>query len=139
MSVLRFVNAFPGEACARPEPVATFANTYWRIDSLDGEALPPVDGRRAPHLVFMDAPGPRFRATVGCNQLIGGYERDGDDLTFLAGASTMMACPSPLDASERALRAVLDATRTVRQSARVLVFEDVDGRPIAEMTAVYLR
>ncbi|MCB1313752.1 MAG: META domain-containing protein, partial [Sedimentitalea sp.] len=52
---------------------------------------------------------------------------------------TMMACPPPLDASERALRAVLDATRTVRQSARMLVFEDADGRPIAEMTAVYLR
>jgi heat shock protein HslJ len=139
LTVQRFVNAFPGEACDRPEPVAAFANTYWRIDSLNGAALPPVDGVREPHIVLVDTPEARFRATVGCNQLLGGFTRAGDALNFQAGISTLMACPPPLDTAERALAEVLAATRTARQTGQQMVFEDKDGRVTAELTAVYLR
>lgn len=139
LTVLRFVNAFPGESCARPEPQAQLVNTYWRIDSLLGDALPPVAGRREAHLVLQQAPEARFRATVGCNQMIGGYDSADGRLAFAAGASTLMACPAPLDAAERALRRVLEATRGVRQDGQSLALEDGEGRTIAELTAVYLR
>ncbi|TCM78373.1 META domain-containing protein [Rhodovulum steppense] len=139
LTVLRFVRAFPGESCTRPEPTAELANTYWRIDSLMGEDLPPVDGRREPHLVLLDAPEARFRATVGCNQLIGRYERAGDRLTFAAGASTMMACPPPLDALERQLSEVLKATRRIRLEGERLDLLGDDGAVLAELRAVYLR
>jgi uncharacterized lipoprotein YbaY/heat shock protein HslJ len=135
----RFIKTLPGETCARHVATASLTDTYWRIDSLLGEPMGAMDNRREPHLVLYGAPETRFRATVGCNRLIGGYTRDGDRLTFGAAASTRMACPPPIDAAERSLRAVLEATRTVRQAGQTLVFEDADGQPIAAFSAVYLR
>jgi uncharacterized lipoprotein YbaY/heat shock protein HslJ/uncharacterized lipoprotein NlpE involved in copper resistance len=137
--VNRFNRTLPGETCPPHVSTASLTNTYWRIDTLMGEALMPVDDRREPHLVLHDDPKPRFRATVGCNQLVGGYERNGDELTFAAAASTMMACPPPIDAAERNLRAVLEATHAVRQTGQTLVLQDAEGQPIAEFAAVYLR
>jgi heat shock protein HslJ len=133
-----FNRVIPGESCQQHQSTASLTDTYWRIDTLMGEAVGPVAGRREPHLVLMSAPEARFRATVGCNQLVGGYERDGDRLSFGAGASTMMACPPPLDAGERALRAVLETARSYRQTGQKLVLHDDDGQPIAELSAVYL-
>jgi uncharacterized lipoprotein YbaY/heat shock protein HslJ len=138
LSVLRFVNAFPGESCPMPEPTATLTNTYWRIDSLEGEALARVDNRREPHLVLLDADTARFRATVGCNQIIGGYTQEGDALRFAAAASTMMACPPPLDAQERRLSDVLGRTAAIRLEGQGLSLLDGEGGVIASLTAVYL-
>jgi len=98
-----------------------------------------VDNRREPHLVLFDEDALRFRATVGCNQLIGRYERDGDALTFAAVASTMMACPPPLDAQEQRLSDVLRRTAMVRLEGQGLSLLDSDGAMIAGLTAVYLR
>lgn len=137
--VNRFIKTIPGETCAQHVSTASLTNTYWRIDSLMGEPVGPMDNRREPHLVFHGDPEARFRATVGCNQLIGGYERKDNGLTFTAAASTKMACPPPLDTAERSLQAVLEATRAVRQTGQILVFLDDDGQPVAEFTAVYLR
>ncbi len=139
LTVLRFVNAFPGESCARPEPTAALMNTYWRIDSLMGAPLPLVDGRREPHLVLLDAPERRFRATVGCNQLIGGYTLTDDSLTFAAAASTRMACPPPLDTLERRLRDVLERTAKIRLEGQSLTVLDGAGATVASLSAIYLR
>jgi len=76
---------------------------------------------------------------VGCNQLIGRYENDGDVLTFAAAASTMMACPPPLDPQERNLRDVLSRTATIQLEGQGLSLLDGDGTIIASLTAVYLR
>lgn len=137
--VERFNRVIPGESCEQRQSQASLSNTYWRIDSLMGAPVQTLPDSRAPHVVLLDTPDMRFRATVGCNQLIGGYERAGDVLTFGPGASTMMACPPPLDASEDSLRAVLEATRSLRQTGTTLQFLDDGGAPVAELTAVYLR
>ena len=36
-----------------------------------GEAVEPQENRREPHIVLQSGPERRFRATVGCNQIIG--------------------------------------------------------------------
>ncbi len=137
--VENFNRVIPEENCAQHRSAASLTNTYWRIDSLRGETIGPVDGSREPHLVLLGAPETRFRATVGCNQIIGGYESDGDELTFGTGASTMMACPPPLDRMERQLRDALAVTRSFRLVGQTLQLQDADGNAIAELAAVYLR
>lgn len=112
--VERFIKAAPGDRCEGRAPDASLTNTYWRIEALSGAPLVAVENRREPHLVLLDLPEMRFRATIGCNQLIGGYERDGDSLTFGTAAMTRMACPPPLDALERQLSEVLEATKRIR-------------------------
>lgn len=135
----RFIKTVPGETCAGDAPTASLTNTYWRIDSLMDEPVSAVDNRREPYLTLLDSDAPRFRATVGCNQLIGRYESDSELLTFSAAASTMMACPPPLDMMERQLGEVLAMTRRFRLETDRLELLGDTGTLLAELRAVYLR
>jgi len=119
-------------------PDAELTNTYWRIESLMGTEAPRLPNVREPHLILRVAPDARYVATVGCNSLIGGYEAKGESLTFSAGASTLMACPPPLDAAERTLRAALDAVRSQRITGDRMEFLDAQGVVVMTLEAVYL-
>ncbi len=136
--VERFIGLFPSQTCERAMSDASLTNTYWRIVALEDEPVPVVDNRREPHLILRGTES-RYAATVGCNQLIGGYEIAGDRLTFSGGATTLMACPPPLDAREEGLKRVLGATRSWRIDGQVLELFDDDGDSIATFEAVYLR
>ncbi|MDS4071940.1 MAG: META domain-containing protein [Defluviicoccus sp.] len=134
----RFVHVWPGETCERNRVDASLTNTYWRLVLLGQEEIGAVAGRREPHLILRIGE-PRFTATAGCNQLIGGYETDGESLRFGAAAATRMACPPPLDERERRLVDVLANTRTWRISGPALELRDGEQRPLALLQAVYLR
>lgn len=134
--VRRFINVWPGETCERNLADAALTNTYWRIVRLGGETVGPVEGHREPHLLLSTEE--RFRATVGCNQMVGGYHLDGQALQFGAAASTMMACPPPLDGLERRLAETLERTARWRINAQFLELEDSDGKAIALLRSVYL-
>lgn len=135
----RFIKVIPGEACERRVSTASLTDTYWRIDMLLGDAVAPMENRREPHVVLQSGPDSRFRATVGCNQLIGRYTADGAALAFDGAASTRMACPPPLDRLERQLRDVLDRTADMRLEGQTLQLIDSAGAPLATLSAVYLR
>jgi len=136
--VKRFINVWPGETCERNRAEASLPNTYWRIVRLGTTEIHAAQGRREPHLLLRSGE-PRFAATVGCNQLIGGYEVSGDTLGFSRAASTMMACPPPLDDHERQLGEVLAATVSWRIHGQALELFDKAGRALALFQAVYLR
>lgn len=135
----RFVRTRPGITCERQRADASLTGTYWRIDTLRGDAIGPVEGAREPHMILTTGEQPRYAATVGCNQLVGGYEAGDNTLSLGAGAMTMMACPPPLDARERALADVLQAATEYAISGETLALKDASGAVIALMTAVYLR
>jgi len=135
--VRRFVNVWPGETCERNLADASLTNTYWRIVRLGDQEVRAAEGHREPHLLLR-AGEPRFNATVGCNQIIGGYVLSGDALRFEAGASTMMACPPPLDRLEQRLRGILTKAAGWRVHGQFLEFDDAKGKPLALFQAVYL-
>lgn len=120
-------------------PDAELTNTYWRIESLMGAEAPRLPNVREPHLILHAAPDARYVATVGCNSLIGGYAVEGESLTFMAGASTLMACPPPLDEAERNLSAVLMAAKSHRISGNRMEIMDAERMVIATLEAVYLK
>lgn len=138
----RVIEAEAGGSCpgfARDISVATLSNTYWKVTIIGAEPVHVVPGTREPHIVLQDTPEPRFRATAGCNRLIGSYHLDGETLTFGSGASTRMACPPPLDMLEARLLAVLEATRGYRLEGQMLDLLDGNGASLATLAAVYLR
>lgn len=139
LPVPRFVNAFPDESRARPEPAAELTNTYWRITAMQGEPAPRLPGVREAHLILRSFEGGGFVATVGCNRLIGEFRVEGDSLTVTPDATTRMACPPPLDDAEERLRAVLEATRGYRIAGQRLQLLDAAGDVLAALEAVYLR
>jgi uncharacterized lipoprotein YbaY/heat shock protein HslJ len=135
--VERFLRTRPGLSCEQAISDPALFNTYWRIESLRGQEVDGVADRREPYIVFEDGPDARFSATVGCNQINGGYELDGERLVFGAAASTMMACPPPLDALEQALSGVLVDVQQSVADGGTLTFFDKAGEAIAQFTAGY--
>jgi uncharacterized lipoprotein YbaY/heat shock protein HslJ len=136
--VSRFIHAWPGESCERNLADASLINTYWRIVNLGADEIHVGEGQREPHLILRTGE-PRFAATVGCNQMAGAYQLADETLRFGSVASTMMACPPPLDRLEQSLGDVLANTRSWRIHAQFLELFDEGGQPIALLQAVYLR
>jgi len=138
--VKRFLAAWPGETCERNRSNASLANTYWRIAVLKGETLAAVEGRPEASLILRTDPERQAAATAGCNRMVGSYEAtEGGGLTFGRFASTMMACPPPLDARERTLADVLAATREYGIEGSALVLYDERREPLAVLQSVALR
>lgn len=132
----RFVNVWPNEQCEGWKSEPTLTNTYWRIVRLGDTPVAAAPNRREPHMVLL-GDEPRFRATVGCNQMIGGYQAASNQLQFTATASTMMACPPPLDETERHLGEILTAVRSYQMSGQSMELFNQEGEPIALLQAVY--
>jgi heat shock protein HslJ len=137
--VSRFINAWPSLNCERGRADAELTETYWRIVRVGSAPVFPAAGQREPHLVLQAGGGqPRYRATVGCNRMLGGYEIDDQALRFAPGPVTRMACPPPLDALERALGEALARTALWHIEATTLELFDDRRRPLALFEAVYL-
>jgi copper homeostasis protein (lipoprotein) len=136
--VQRFINVWPGQSCPRALAQADLVETYWRIVRLADEPIRTAAQQREPHLILRQEDD-RFSATIGCNRMMGGYDRAGDSLRFSAAASTRMACPPPLGAWEEALVDVLAKTRRFRIVAQTLELFDEGGTSLASLEAVYLK
>jgi copper homeostasis protein (lipoprotein) len=135
VTVDRFVGVFPEQTCAREAAEPSLVNTFWRIAELGSDAVVPPEGGREPFLVLRED---SFNASVGCNMMRGGYEAGDGTLAFGAAASTMMACPEPLDGWERSLAETLGATASYALEGDRLVLRDESGAPLAGFRAVYL-
>jgi heat shock protein HslJ len=128
--VNRFTGVWPEETCEEAMNSRSLTNTYWRIVRLGKTEITPLDGAREPHLALREGEN-RFVATIGCNQMTGAFERDGDSLTFKNPAATPMACPPPMDDWERQLAGALAATRGWRVNGGALELLDSTGMQIA--------
>ena len=133
----RFIRTRPAVTCERQRADAELVNTYWRLDILEGEAVPRETGRREAHLLLETGEDGMYRATVGCNTIRGTYAITDGALSFGGGAMTMMACPPPLDKLERQFNATLAVVSDFSIEGETLVLRDQDGEPKAVFTAVY--
>ncbi|MEQ9040069.1 MAG: META domain-containing protein [Silicimonas sp.] len=133
----RFIRTLPGESCERQRAEAGLTNTYWRIDELMGETLPMLSGRREPHILLREGDEGGLSATVGCNLMRGRFDAGDGTISFGPIASTMMACPPPLDQVERSLGTALGAAAGYAIEGETLVLKDISGVPVAILTAVY--
>ena len=82
--------------------VATLEGFTWRLAALPGQAVPAGNG--APTARFE---GGRVSGFSGCNRFMGSYTVDRDRLTIGNLAGTMMACPEPAMALEKAFLSAL--------------------------------
>ena len=136
--VERFVEILPGNGCEALAGRATLENTYWRLASLRGRPVPPVENQqREPHLVLQPAEQ-RVAGSGGCNRLMGSYTLEGERLSFSQMAGTMMACPAGME-TERAFLDVLTTVARWRIDSQRLELLDARGDVVAEFEARYLK
>jgi len=127
----------PGGACATARAAADLVNTYWRIQEIGVHDLSAVTQHREPYLLLLPGEEPRFSATVGCNMMMGNYERDGDTLGFGPVAMTMMACPPELDELETAMRDMLGVVAGHDSDGHILRLRDEAGHVLARFQSVH--
>jgi heat shock protein HslJ len=133
----RFLGIWPGETCGARGSVSELEDNHWKLTRLGEHRVPVLEDQREPHIIFHSENG-RVAGTGGCNQFSGGYEIDGEEISFGAMATTMMACPDGKDV-DLALIAALEAATSFRKSAHHLELLDEDGMTVARFEARELR
>lgn len=108
----------------------TLENTYWELVRVGDTSINTGAGQREPHLVFQSKER-RVSGFTGCNQMAGGYTRDGQDLSFSQLITTKMACLGGGMATETALTAALQRVHAWSISGQQLTLSDASGQPLA--------
>ena len=80
---------------------ARLEGTYWRLVRI-GERPVTALAKPAELHLLLDGNGRRVSGSGGCNRFVGGYELDGDRITFTNLAPTRMSCPEATMLQERA-------------------------------------
>jgi heat shock protein HslJ/uncharacterized membrane protein len=110
-------------------PAQPLEGTSWRLASPPGLAGEAKDAKAAPITVrFADG---RASGFSGCNRFTGAYTREGDTLTVGRLAGTMMACPEPRMAAERAFLDGLSGSHRVAIAGELLTLAPASGAPLA--------
>ncbi|MFN2359975.1 MAG: META domain-containing protein [Marinobacter sp.] len=74
-----------GDVVAMP-----LTNTYWQLVSVAGQEVPETADQQKPHILFLD--DGRVSGFSGCNQYMGNYQVEGENLLFDSMSSTRKAC-----------------------------------------------
>src|SRR5215472_18687130 len=131
-----------GTSSSLPAPAGEFAkerrtmpleNTEWKLARLGATPVQPASAQQQPSLV-LDSRSQRVSGSAGCNRITGGYELQGDHLTFTKMASTMMACVSGMD-TERIFLDALQQVRGWKITGDKLELVDATGQPLAQFQA----
>jgi heat shock protein HslJ len=101
-------------------PASPLEGTTWQLTS-PGDPGAPLTVRFA---------GGRASGFSGCNRFNGGFKRDGDTLTVGPLAGTMMACPDPRMAAEKAFLDGLSGKHGVAISGARLTLTPASGPPL---------
>ena len=111
---------------AAPASTAMLEGASWRLTALPGHSVPAGNG--APTARFE---GGRVAGFSGCNRFTGGYTVDRDRLTIGNLAGTMMACPEPAMAVEKAFLAAFSGAQVVKQEGgRLTLAPAAGGTPL---------
>lgn len=132
----RYLGISPRETCGVP-PDSPLRNTYWKLLTLGDASVQIAPWQREPHLILA-LEGGRVSGSGGCNHLMGGYDSEGDRLSFRQMASTMMACIDGMALEQQFLQA-LDKVARYRISGNHLDMRDAGGGVVARFEAVALR
>lgn len=134
----RLAGFVPGLTCDRALADSEVGDAHWRILSIGGDTLDPVEGDRAPHIMFRSGEAV-FTSSIGCNTINGGYTLDGSSLTLQPGPMTLMACPPPFDEVERAWVQGITSVSEALVTGPTLELRDADGETVAFLENVALR
>ena len=111
----------------------SITGTRWAFKKLRGEDAGTGAGGKAPFFTLQGAE-PRISGFAGCNQITGGYQLEGQTLSFSKMAMTARACPEGMEL-ERKVAKVLAETRSYEVSGDVLRLRDEGGAVLAELKA----
>ncbi len=123
-----------GSSDASPDVALT--NTYWKLTELAEGQVETVDNQREAHFV-LHTDNQRVAGATGCNQLMGNYALDEQQIAFQQLATTMMACQDGAE-TERAFLTALNQTDSWEINGETLTLSNDEAQPVAHFEAVAL-
>jgi heat shock protein HslJ len=115
-------------------PLANLTETFWALESLNGQAITTGEGQREINLRLRQN-GDVF-GLAGCNRFSGAYQRRADNLSFGKLATTRMMCPDRGDLEDRYLE-MLETVRRFAIEGETLYLMDDAGRDLAIFESRY--
>ena len=70
---------------------APLLQTYWRMREINGKAVEQFPDQPEPHLILRD--NGQASGSDGCNNFFMNWKRNGQEMTFSGGGSTLRLCP----------------------------------------------
>jgi uncharacterized lipoprotein YbaY/heat shock protein HslJ len=132
----RFIKVWPGETCGPRHSQAALENTYWKLTRLGSQPAELGAGGRDVFLTLVPE-GRRIRGFSGCNQFLGGYQLDGQRLTFRQMARTQMACVEGMEQEDTFLKA-LEATASWEIRGEHLELYNAQGVMLLRFESTYM-
>ena len=118
-------------ACSAGGQSQTLDGTTWMLESLRGESALSETTATAEFQVDSTMSG-----STGCNNYNAAYTTDGDMITISPGATTLMACPSPIMAQESAFLDALASATTFNIEGAELELINASGAVTAKFSAL---
>jgi heat shock protein HslJ len=85
-------------------------DTHWLLRTLKGRAIEPTNTRQDPYLLLVAA-SKRLNGSGGCNNLMGAFVLDGQQLSFAQVGATRMHCPGAMEVENAFLETLRTTTR----------------------------
>lgn len=122
-------------ACAHA-PSPRLVGTYWKLDSVAGQAVQLKSDTRQPFLLLL-SDGQRLRGYASCNALAGQFNQpEGrQSLRLNVQQASHMHCPQAM-ALEKAYLHALQHTRREVIDQQQLTLLNAQGQPLARLTAL---
>jgi len=101
-------------------------DTHWLLRTLNGKAIEPTNVRKDPYLLLESATQ-RLNGSGGCNNLMGDFVLEGQELLFPQVSSTRMHCPGAMEVENGFIQALQSSNRfRIKGKMLTLLFDDVE-------------
>lgn len=124
------------QAVVSVNPLANLTNTYWKLLSMNGQAVIMGELQTREAFIQLVETGSSVKGFAGCNVISGTFTTRGNDLSFGPIAATRKACPSGMEDETRMLN-VLAATSYYSIHEHHLTLLNDDKKKIARFQAQY--
>jgi heat shock protein HslJ len=122
---------------AQSQSQAQLENTYWKLMTLNGDAVVTPEGAREIQFVLHQE-GHRVAGFSGCNQMMGAYQVENDKITFSQMGGTRMFCENTMDIETR-VHQMFAAVAAWKISGESLALIDAGGQTIATFESRYMK
>ena len=128
--------AVTGLAVVSVNPLASLSNTYWKLISIGEQTVAMTENQKQEAFFQLNDNDSSLKGFAGCNNMMGSYASEGNDLSFGPIAMTKKACLEGMD-TEAAFAGVLEATAYFSIHEHKLTLLNSDKKPIASFEAQY--
>lgn len=131
MGTLLLLAGCQSESFEKPDSPLT--NTYWKLNSLNGNAITTYEGNRE---MFLQFRGEGLRGFGGCNKFNGGYSNTESTISFQPIASTRMLCQNSSQ-QEALYLGLLMGSVNYEINGESMRFTTAKNKEIATFSAIY--